>query len=115
MEPGVLFSSAVGVVVALLGVLSAVAVRRTREATTMKDAWDRIDLLTRDVDANRRALRITEEGMDALWRWSQRVMEDWGTTAVPPAFTPSEERSIGRARKAVELTTGPIPKVGVNA
>lgn len=109
IEPGAVWSVAGGLVVAIIGALSAVGVRRTREATSMRDAWDRIDGLQHDVDSNRRALRITEEGMDALWSWSQRAIREWGQSDGPPAFTSDEKGAIARARRAVELSTGPQP------
>lgn len=111
IDPGAVFAVGGSLLVAALTAGASIVVRRSREGTSMRDAWDRIDGLQAGMDANRRALRITEDGLDAMWRWTQRVLAAWPSGSTPPSPTASEQRDISRARHAVELSTGPIPKL----
>jgi hypothetical protein len=115
MDSGAIVAVLSSLAVTGLTGLLALRLKRTREATSMTDAWGRIDGLQRQVDEGRRAQRITEDGLDAMWRWTQRVLTAWPGTTAPPAPSASEQRDISRARHALELSTGPIPKQEVGA
>lgn len=100
---GALATVLAAVLAALIGGLFTVLVRRSREAVSMSSAWDRIDRLQGDLDRVRVAVRIGEEGFDAMWSWSGRVRQDWGRTDTPPEFTQDEQRAIARARRSIEI------------
>ena len=113
MYDGGLIAVGASVVVSLIAAAASLIVRRTREATAMTDAWDRIDALTIGQERLRVSQRITEDGFDALYRWHRRARERWNRDPQPPEFTGDEDRAIRRARQSLEIadtTEITIPK-----
>jgi hypothetical protein len=103
MSDGVLGTILAAVLAALIGGIFTLAVRRSREAVSMTSAWNRIDQLQKDLDVVRIAVRIGEEGFDAMWSWGRRVRDGWNRDEQPPAFTDEEDRAIRRARRSIEI------------
>lgn len=90
MNSGALVSIGGAVAVAAITAYGAVRARRTREPTSVKDAWDENRLTRAEADSERAASialerRVAYQGnaLVVLWRYCQRLVASWGQPEMP--------------------------------